>query len=311
MSKKRVGRKEEEKALSEEFEVIKEKKFEDPITYVCRTKDERLAVSTVDKVIQIINVKNFKTELKLEGHTSWVRHLLVLKNGYLVSSSSEIKIWEIKRTVYNNVKTLSLKVDKGYALKTISIDDNRIGSCCSDNSIKIWNSHFPFSLIKTLTGHNDKVIELLKLKSTELLVSGGGYHDRTIRFWNASTFSCEKVITDFLIGLTGSLLEVGNGLVIAGGWDRSVIVINAITFQVETKIFISKISGYVSFFLHLNDFILFSDTKGNLNQLELHQWKMESVKEKCHNAQISCLLELKNATVLSSSFDWFLKIWKI
>lgn len=66
-------------------------------------------------------------------------------------------------------------------------------SCSEDKLIKIWNSQSPYSIVKILQGHTNKVCSVVELRSNKLLLSGSTY-DSTLRFWNTQTYQCESII---------------------------------------------------------------------------------------------------------------------
>ena len=96
-------------------------------------------------------------------------------------------------------------------------------SCSYDKTMKIWNSIYPYNLIKILEGHNRNVSSMLKLKENKNFVSGS--HDFTLRAWNIFSYQCQTVIENVQCCTGKSLEEIDKNRVVTGGKNKIIIII--------------------------------------------------------------------------------------
>ena len=73
----------------------------------------------------------------LEGHTIWVKCLVVLPNNQLASGSRDntIRIWD----VYNGKQINILKGHTHNVMCLVVLPNNQLASGSSDKTIRIWN----------------------------------------------------------------------------------------------------------------------------------------------------------------------------
>ena len=76
--------------------------------------------------------------------------------------------------------------------KVIALPNNRIASCSSDRTIKIWKC-IPYSdtPIKVLKGHNNYEYPVLYIKERDIMIS---VSNNSLRLWNMTTYQCVTVI---------------------------------------------------------------------------------------------------------------------
>ena len=295
-----------------ETKLIQENKYDtNEIFSLCLTEDRRIACCSTDQTIKILNQKTLEIDLILEGHKNWVNHVSLLDNGCLVSSSSDttIKIWKINKDGYKLVKTL--QGHKGAVLKTIQLSNNRIGSCSFDESLKIWKSSEPYDEIITIPGESS-FDSLIELKNKKYIVSVS--ENNVIRFFNNSTYKCEKSIGGVECFWQNSLVETDDNRIIVGGGDGVISIINTVTFQLETKIKLSKdvCDIYSLLYFHSNGGdVLLGDSDGNLFQVELKELKIISIKNDLHDDWLTDLLLFDKNTLVSCSTDRIVKMWKL
>lgn len=139
-------------------------------------------------MIIIIYIVNTRKLLRiLEGHEGRVG--VVSWNGNLISSGSKdcaINTWDIRST--EKCVKFTGHQQEVCGLKW-SFDGNQLASGGNDNHLMIWNLHSP----KPIMVSNNHVAAVKALAWSphqyNLLASGGGTADKTIRFWNTSTCS--------------------------------------------------------------------------------------------------------------------------
>ena len=278
------------------------------VTSLCLLKDGRVATGSWDKKIKILNLGSFKCDITISAHDWIVYYVSVLDSGYLVSSSGDetIKVWEIYKNRYQLIRTL--RDHKKNVYKTIQISAQRMVSCSEDLTIKLWNSSSPFNCIKTLVGHNEWVNSVIELSNNNYIVSGSV--DWTIRFWNQSTYKCDKVIDDVYTSCSDSLKEIKGGLLIVGG-NAGLALIELSSFQVQSRIKVKSSFGYIRSILELSDGkVLFGTNNGKLVQLEERDWCCEDLEIECHSRYIDSLI-MSGEILISGSEDHKVKFWKI
>lgn len=111
----------------------------------------RLASGAGDKFILIWDLLTQKVVMTLEGHSSDVRTVLQLKDGFLCSGGADhsLRIWDIgvtaskdKRTLDNGKIQAKVIVEEAHKDEIRSIrqlNDERLCSCSNDNTLKLWD----------------------------------------------------------------------------------------------------------------------------------------------------------------------------
>ena len=126
-------------------------------------KDRRVASCSEDNTIRIFEPSNdYHCDQVIKRHSKGISSICQLDNGTIVSSSYDNSImigdFTIKRAHESLIK------------KVITLPNDRIASCSSDYTIKIWNSNPPYSdtPIKVLKGHRNSVTSLLYIKEKDI-----------------------------------------------------------------------------------------------------------------------------------------------
>ncbi|KAM9977188.1 hypothetical protein ACTFIR_011046 [Dictyostelium discoideum] len=170
---------------------------DDYITSLQWTKDGNyLAVGTNSCAIQLWDVAHTKKVRELRGHAGRVGALAW--NDYILSSgSSDTNIFNHDVRVQNHhVSTLSGHSQEVCGLKW-SHDGGQLASGGNDNIINIWdiNSENFETPAHTFEQHTAAVRALAWCPfQPNLLATGGGAADRTIRFWNTITGVCLNTV---------------------------------------------------------------------------------------------------------------------
>lgn len=281
----------------------------DYVSCVCILADGRIASCSRDKTIKVFSSQDYKCELTFAPHEhGGVNHILVLDNGNLVSSSyKEIAIWKITDKTYKCLKKKQGHNDDIY--QTIQLTNNRLATCSGDWTIKIWENFEPFTCLKTLTGSTDSVNCVLELKNKKFLVSGG--KDETIRFWDNTTYECEKEIDDVLCYTPKCLIETDDEKLVVGGRYGLISVISSETMElISTYEFTDVVADIFSLAYIGRGNVLCGDTKGTLCQIEINEFKMVSLKENVHSFVIDGILLLDNKRLITYSYDHTISIWE-
>ena len=194
--------------------------------------------------------------------------------------------------------------------KIIKQDDNTIISCSDDTTIRAWSlNSYEADCSYTLTGHEDKINDILLLdlydNNTLLSVSD----DKTIRLWNLEMKECQNAIK------TGEDIQtclgrLSNGKFMVGGEDGSVTV-----FNIEGLVPILSIKAHSEpvEFLYESPFTgdIITGSQDNLVKI----FKVDSgacVKIlEGHKNTILNVIQLNENNILTASVDKTIKIWTI
>ena len=194
--------------------------------------------------------------------------------------------------------------------KIIKQDDNTIISCSDDTTIRAWSlNSYEADCSYTLTGHEDKINDILLLdlydNNTLLSVSD----DKSIREWNLEMKECQNAIK------TGEDIQtclgrLSNGKFMVGGEDGSVTV-----FNIEGLVPILSIKAHSEpvEFLYESPFTgdIITGSQDNLVKI----FKVDSgacVKIlEGHKNTILNVIQLNENNILTASVDKTIKIWTI
>ena len=148
-----------------------------------------LCSGAADLNIRIWNWEKNKCLYILKGHEKWVKCILELDNGIIISGSDDktIKIWKD----YINIKTL--EEHKNSIRSLCQINENFFASGSFDFSIKIWDIN-TWECIQTLVGHESNIICVISLNNNnqksktlnymkQSLLIASCSNDKTIKIW--------------------------------------------------------------------------------------------------------------------------------
>ena len=185
-----------------------------------RLSDTTFASGTLSE-IKIWNISDGICIKSLIGHTNFVRDLVLLPNGSLVSCSQDktIKVWDLEKGICT--KTLNGHTFDVYCL--LVLNNANLASGSEDNTIKIWDLESA-TCITTLVGHNGWVWNLLLSKTGELISAS---FDKTIKIWNLENATCVKTLN----GHTGSIRSIKtykDNLLISSSEDKTIKIWNLV-----------------------------------------------------------------------------------
>ena len=167
--------------------------------------------------IKILNIEDDVCIKTLNDHSCWIRDLITLSDGTLVSGSQDttITFWNI-----NNgqcLKTLYGHID--YVNCLLLLKNGQLASGSKDKTIKIWNTSTGDG-IKTLEGHTDRIWCLESSDNFDLISCS---EDKTIKIWNLTTDECIKTLVGHNGGITCIKHYFGDFL-LSGSADRTIKV---------------------------------------------------------------------------------------
>jgi len=168
----------------------------------CKPETDFLLTSSLPEVQKRIVAKKPKPETspkgsepmavlerKLEGHTGWVRSVVVSPNGQWAASGSHdntVRIWDLQ----NGECRTTLKGHNGdVRFVEITPDGQRIISASIHKTIRIWDANLGKELSK-LFGYT-QVRSVVAFPDNERALSGGGLK---LTIWDLALCSCIKSI---------------------------------------------------------------------------------------------------------------------
>ena len=137
---------------------------------------------------------HFKNNIKtINNHSSYVFHLLILKDGRLASSSCDNTINIYKKNTFE--LQLSIKEHSSNVYFFTQLKDDRIVSCSEDNTmniIKLINDD-KYNLDQKIQGHSHIVWNVIEIRENELISVS---YDKTMKKWELKNnkFECTKTI---------------------------------------------------------------------------------------------------------------------
>ena len=270
------------------------------VNSLIKLKDNRIASCSDDKTIRIYNPSNcFCCDKVITRNSYDIKSFCQLENGTFATASIDGSI------IFEDFKIE--KAHNDWINKIISLPKNRVASCSTDKTIKIWKSNFPYSdhPIVVLLGHKKKVISLLYTKERDVMISGAS--DATLRLWNMSTYQCESVIKGIQCCYMNSIYQYDNDTVLVGG-EQCIFIVSILKCKIEKKIEDKAIGDVFSFVrLRYDKTILFGGNSNKIGILNLNSGNFIMVETKEKIGTID-LLYIDNETFLSSENK--IKIWK-
>ena len=222
------------------------------INYVIKFPSGKFATCSNDKSIIIYN-ENKEINLIIENaHEKKVTCICIFTENLLISSSMEIKIWEIKNFYFRKIQVLNFHNE--YINKIIKLNDEYFASAGEDKNIIIYK-YIPnlnkFEKFTILNGNKNGIDGMIYFDDLLISVS-----DNEVIFWK--NFKIIKILENLYHYSCNGLIKLNKNY-IALAEKENIFIININTFQVESAI--KTTNGFIDCLLLLNDGTLISGGK--------------------------------------------------
>ena len=256
---------------------------------------------------QIIDIIFPENEINFVGHHSWVLHAIELENEdkfLTCGRDNTIRLWNILSTKCE----LVLSEHKENVNYIIQLEEALIGSCSSDNSIKIWS-------LKKSNNMNDSklsiydgdlpVFQIEKLKDN-CLVSRN--ESPTMKIWDYTNGKLIRILEGHYTNVI-CMTVLKNGNILSGSYDHTAKIWNKDKDKPEITLEGHNFTVY-NICECKNGNILTASGDGTIKL-----WDIK--KQKCiqtfigHRDYVVTLFCNKNNEFVSGSYDGTAIIWKI
>ena len=231
--------------------------------------------------------------------------LFNLNKDYFVVGYDDglIKVW----------RTEDCEVDKiftghtGQINKIIKEGDNSLISCSDDATIRGWQlDSLEADSSYTLTGHEDKINDILLLNDNVTLISVSD--DKTMRIWSLENKECINAINTG--DIQTCLGKLKNGKFMLGGEDGSITIFNVEGFEPINSI---KAHDEPIEILYESPFTgdIISGSQDNLVKIfKVDNGTCVKILEG-HKSTVLFVSQIDENTIVTSSVDKTVKIWSI
>ena len=189
----------------------------------------------------------------------------------------------------------------GYVNSLVQCNDEIFASASNDATIKIWD-YYQRKEIRTIKGHEDCILTLIKLKNGNLC---SGSADYSIKFWEWETGICLKEIKNAHKGYIVSLCEFENGILISGSMEKEIKI-----WKEEECI--KELYGHenaIRIICKIDENLFVSGSLDNSIKI----WNIKDFKccqtLKGHTSNVTGIIKLSNNNLMSCSLDSSIKIW--
>jgi len=272
--------------------------------------DGRLVSGSNDHSIIIYNKTTYQPDIIIKEHSSSVCCLTQLSSGVLASCSSDytIKLFNIKGVEYEIIQTLNYHSNVVY--KIVELKNKSLASCSADSSILFYfkdnNEYQKDYKIST----NGSCSSIIQTKDNEICYSE--VTNNTICFFDLLGRKIKTSISNIskYNGCREWFIMISKDLLLIPGASK-ISIVNVNHYNIARIIDVPGASTITGVCLISKNILL----TGDYAEI-IRQWRIEGdnliliyQKEKTHDGDINCLLNIGNGYIASGSDDSSIKIW--
>ena len=261
-----------------------------------------------NKTITLLDEDLSLIKINESAHNNEITYVDIYDENKFVTSSKDgsIKTWIKNNNGFTMNKVIN-NAHNGYIYKVIYDSKEKLYSSSYDDTIKIWElKNGEYVNIKPLN-HTKDVSSILLLEDKKMLISGG----EGIKFWNLSDYQIIKSDDNIQMTTNNCIERIGKNEIIVCDENQKKLLI----FSIESFEIIKEINNiYIPVTIKLIDnkglIFVSGENNGKYNlkiytkdNLELLQ-TIENLNE-IH----SDFIELKNHSILSSSWNGTINLW--
>ena len=282
------------------------------INTIIQLQDGRLASGGNDGSIIIYNSKTFEPEITIKEHSSNIYDLIQLKNGNVVSCSSNDKMMNVYEINENNNYKLISQINAGKdnePRQIVELENGEIGLVAYNSIIFYLNINNKLNedfFIKFNDNQIGKYRGMLSVRKGELVISG----ENKIQFFELDSRKLKEIIkinSDICWAPFNLLCMMNERCLCVGGKNKITLI------DIYNKNIIREIeeNGVNYCLCKLNDnTLLIGKDSGDITQWKINENNLALVykKEKAHQGYIYKIIRSNNL-VISCSNDYSIKVW--
>lgn len=283
--------------------------------------------------IDIFEIKLYKYKFSIPStiHSDKINRITELKNGLLVSTSSDTTISIIKMDYENNNYEV-IQILIGHSSDVwmcLELSDGNIATCSNDKTIRVWfndlenNKYDELSILDTAP---DEVGEMLETKNKILVTCSIFDASYQVQLWSIEKYEKIGVVEDIATCGTRDLIQLTDDIVCVNGCrDMEGLQFISLSKMQKIKHLKEFNDNKIDSFYTARDGTIFigcgeadyNDLNskanfGNIKQYKFDENKVELIemnkKEKCHGYPVLGYCELSNGDFISFSKE--ICIWK-
>ena len=272
--------------------------------------DGRLVSGSADNSIIIYNKTTYQPDIIIKEHSNYVYCVTQLSSGVLASCSNDntIKLFNIKGVEYEIIQTLNYHTSTVY--KIIELKNKSLASCSYDSSILFYfkdNNEYQKDYKISTNGGCSSIIQT---KDNEICYSEAT--NNTICFFDLLGRKIKTSISNIskYNGCREWFIMISKDLLLIPG-ENKISIVNVNHYNIARIIDVPG-SSWITGVCMISQNILLT---GDCAEI-IRQWRIEgdnliliSKKEKTHDSDINCMLNIGNGYIASGSNDYSIKIW--